>query len=161
MRKAVIVTGTPGTGKTLIAKRLSRLFKLIYVDVNGLIKKNKLFDGYDKKFKTKLIDIKRLNKFLMNLIRNSNEPLVIDSHLSHYLPRMYVKLCIVTKCDLRVLKTRLEKRKYNQRKIDENMEAEILRTCYIEALENKHKIIEIDTSEIRKINKELNKIKIK
>ncbi len=161
MRKAVIVTGTPGTGKTLIAKRLSKLFKLIYVDVNDLINENKLFDGFDKKFKTRLVDIKKLNKFLINLIKNSNETLVIDSHLSHYLPKMYVKLCIVTKCDLRVLKTRLKKRRYSQRKIDENMEAEILRTCYIEALENKHKLIEIDTSNIRKINKELNKIKIK
>lgn len=161
MIKAVIVTGTSGTGKTLIAKRLSKLFKLIYVDVNDLIKKNKLFDEYDKKFKTRLVDVKKLNKFLIYLIKTSKEILIIDSHLSHYLPKKYVKLCIVTKCDLKILRKRLKKRKYNQKKIDENMEAEILRTCYMEALENKHKITEIDTSEIRKINKELNKLKIK
>jgi|SRR3989338_10049606 len=161
MVKAVIVTGTPGTGKTLIAKRLSKLFNLKYVDVSSLIKKNRLFDGFDRKFKTKLVDVKRLNRFLINLIKKSKETLVIDSHLSHYLPKKYVKLGIITKCNLKVLKDRLKMRRYNKRKIDENMEAEILRTCYVEAVERRHKIIEIDTSEIRKINKELNKIRIK
>jgi len=51
---------------------------------------------------------------------------VFDSHLSHYLPRKYVDLCIVTKTNTKKLYDRLKRRKYPKSKIDENMEAEIM-----------------------------------
>ncbi|MBI4155183.1 AAA family ATPase [Candidatus Woesearchaeota archaeon] len=159
MRKAIIITGTAGSGKTLVAKRLSKLLKLPYLDVKELIIKNKLYDGYDKKLKTRLIDVKKLNKFLISLIKKSQKTLIIDSHLGHYLPRRYVNLCIITKCNLKTLLKRLKKRKYNKVKIKENIEAEILKTCYYDAKEMGHKIIEIDTTNIKGINKQLRKIR--
>ncbi len=160
MKKAIIITGTPGTGKTVVARKLSKLLKLKYINVKDLIVKNKLFDMYDKKFKTRIVDVKKLNKFLINLIKDSKN-LIIDSHLSHYLPKEYVRLCIVTKCDLKTLLKRLKRRKYSKDKINENMEAEILMACYLEALEMKHKIVEIDTTDLGKINKQIKRIKIK
>jgi len=159
MKKAIIITGTAGSGKTLVAKMLSKLLNLPYLDVKELIIKNKLYEGYNKKLKTRLIDVKKLNKFLINLIKKSQKTLIIDSHLGHYLPKEYVKLCVITKCDLKTLLRRLKKRKYNKVKIKENIEAEILRTCYYEAKELGHKVIEIDTTNIKCINKQLRKIK--
>ena len=38
----VIVTGTPSTGKTTIAKRLAKKINAMYVDVNKLVKKHVL-----------------------------------------------------------------------------------------------------------------------
>ena len=44
------------------------------------------------------------------------------------------------------MKKRLELRKYNKNKIRENLNAEIFDLCHIEALENKHKVIVVDTT---------------
>ena len=144
--KAVIVSGVPGTGKTFVAKRIAKQLKAQYMDVNNLIKENKLYNSYDKKFKSYVVDEKKFKKFFADLIKKSKKLLIIDSHLSHLIDRKYVKLCVITKCDLKILKKRLMKRKWSKEKIKVNMESEILDICYNEALENKHKIQIIDTS---------------
>lgn len=141
----ICVSGSVCTGKTTLAKLIAKKYKLKYVDVNKLIKKHKLYEKYDRKFKTYLVDIKKLNKFLIKLIKK-NKNLVIDSHLSHYLPKKYVNLCIITKCDLKILEKRLKKRKYSKEKIRENLDAEIFNICLNEAKEMKHKIKIIDTT---------------
>ena len=87
-----------------------------------------------------------MNKILIEIIEKSKKDLVIDSHLSHYLPKKYVDLCVVTKCDLKVLKKRLEKRKYSKEKIRENLDVEIFDICLNEAKEKGHKVKVVDTS---------------
>ena len=141
----ICVSGIPCTGKTTLARKLSKQFNYKYIDVNKIIKDNKLNEKYDKKRRCYIVDIKKLNKLLIKLI-NAKENLVIDSHLSHYLSKKYVDLCIITKCDLKVLEKRLKKRKYNKSKIRENLDCEIFDVCLNEAKERKHKIIEIDTT---------------
>ena len=142
--KTIIVSGTPGTGKTTYAKSLAKEKKYLYLDVKAFIKKNNLSDGYNKEMDTEIIDIKKLNKALLNFLDEENEKhthgVVIDSHLSHYLPSSSVDKCIITKCHLPELKKRLSKRKYSNEKIRENLDAEIFDTCRIEALEAGHKV---------------------
>lgn len=143
--KAIIVSGSVASGKTTFSKKLAKKNNYEYIDVSSLIKKNRLFDGYDKKRKCYIIDTNKLNRFLTKLIQNSKKTLVIDSHLSHYLPEKYVKLCYITKCDLKKLKKRLEKRKYSKNKIKENLDAEIFDICLEEAKKAGHKIRIIKT----------------
>jgi adenylate kinase len=141
----IIVTGSVCTGKTTLAKKLSKLLKYKYLDVNQLIKKHNLREKYDRKLHSYPVDIKKLNKILIKEIKE-NKDLIIDSHLSHYLPKKYVGLCIVTICKLSELRKRLEKRKYPNTKIQGNLEAEIFQTCLIEAKQNKHNILVVDTT---------------
>ena len=148
--KIIIITGTPGTGKTVLAKKLANLLNFTYIDVNLIIKTNKLSLNYDKKRSTYIININKLNRILISLVKNTNKSLIIDSHLSHYLPSKLVDLCIVTKCDLKVLIKRLRKRKYSLNKIRENIDSEIFDICLNEAIEDNHNIMIIDTS--KKIN---------
>jgi len=186
----IIVTGSVGTGKTTLSKRLAKKLNFDYIDVNKIIKKYNICEGYDKKRKSKIVDVKKLNKMLINEINNyrnsiQNNPIkkiknnnnilikieknikeiikgiIIDSHLSHYLPSKYVDLCIVTKCELMELKNRLKKKKYSKDKVRENLDAEIFDICLNEAKENKHKIITIDTTKginIIKISKKVDKL---
>ena len=159
--KVIVVTGTPGTGKTILAKKLCNKLNFHYIDVNKIIKKYNISEGYDRKRKTKIVDIKKLNKTLIKEIDNIKKTIknkinkklknkktkygiIIDSHLSHYLPKRYVDLCIVTKCDLKELKKRLKKRKYSKSKIRENLDVEIFDICLNEAKENRHKVFIID-----------------
>ena len=152
--KVIIVTGTPATGKTTLSKELAKKLNFYYLDVNGIIKKYNISEGYDRKRKTKIIDIKKLNKALIKEINNKKikKDIIIDSHLSHYLPKKYVDLCVVTKCNLKILKNRLKKKKYSEDKIRENLDAEIFDICLNEAKENKHKIIVVDTTKSIKIS---------
>jgi len=155
MKKIVIVTGTPGTGKTYIAKAVAKAFSLKYINVKKVILKDKLSEGYDKKRKTKIIDANKLSKSLVLVLKNPDKGIVIDSHMSHFIPSKYVDLCIVTKCDLKELNKRLKKRGYHKSKIRENLDSEIFDICYNEAKERKHKILVIDTT------KRMNMVNIK
>ena len=145
--KVIIVTGSVASGKTTISKKLAKKLNCKYIDVNKIIQKNKLSSSYDKKRKCKIIDTKKLNKVLIKIIKDSKTPLVIDSHLSHYLPKKYVDLCIVTKCSLKLINKRLKKRRYNKEKIKENLECEIMDICLNEAKELKHNILVISTTQ--------------
>ena len=151
--RVIIVTGTPGTGKTTISKFICKKFNYKYIDVNRLIKKHNLRDGYDKKRRCYIIDEKKLCRILIKEINNQKNSatkqnfcgIVIDSHLSHYLPKEYVELCIVVKCNLKTLEQRLKKRRYNKGKIRDNIDCEIFDICYHEAVEIGHKVLIVDT----------------
>ena len=66
--KVLIVTGTPGTGKTTLAKTIASKLHLNYIDINKIVKKYNLSESYDRKRRTKIIDIKRLNRALIKEI---------------------------------------------------------------------------------------------
>ncbi len=156
--KIIAVSGTSGTGKTTLSKKLAKKLNFFYIDVNKFILKHKLSEGYDRKRRTKIIDIKKLNKFLikeLSTLRKFNikkiNGIIIDSHLSHYLPRKYVDFCIVTKCDIKELNKRLKRKKFNGNKIQENLQSEIFDICYNEALGRRHKVLVVNTTKGFKI----------
>ncbi len=140
--KVLIVTGTPGSGKTTFAKKMAKKRKYVYISVNSLITKNKLHEKYDNALKTKIVDTKKLSVFLMKRIRSLDaKGVVIDSHLSHFLPASFVDTCYVMTCTLSKLKQRLKKRRYSTLKLRDNLEAEAFQTCLIEAQERGHNVV--------------------
>jgi adenylate kinase len=146
--KVMLVTGTPGTGKTTVAKRLAKKYKAEHINVNKIIKDNKLRESYDCIRKSYVVDIKKLNNVLMKIIaqaKREKTSIIIDSHLSHYLPAKYVDVCYVIKTSLKKLKNRLQKRRYPKSKIQENMQCEIFDICLMEAKEAGHKVKIITT----------------
>lgn len=151
----IIITGTPGTGKTTLAKKIARNFHYTPVGVTALIKKKKLAESYDKKRCCPVVDAVKLEKALQQYIEECRHRalqqkrevrLVIDSHMAHVLGPAYVDLCIVTRCDLKVLLSRLHKKKYSRQKIADNMESEIMEVCLSEAVDNGHDPLIIDTT---------------
>ena len=136
----IVITGTPGTGKTTLAKILMDNLNFPILDVNKFIKEKKLSSGYDKVNKCEIIDIKTLNKEIIKEIKKVQQEkkpngVIIDSHLSHYLPKKYIDLCLVTKCELKTLEKRLKERKYTKNKIRDNLDSEIFDICLNEAKE--------------------------
>ncbi len=152
-KKVIIVTGTPGTGKTTLAKGLVPLLKTKYLDVNSLVKENDgIVESFDNERDCFVVDEKKLIGILLDLIKRSKNSVVIDSHMSHYLPKSKVDCCIVTKCDIKVLKKRLEERQYSEAKIKENIESEIFEVCLQEAKENGHNVLVVNTENGIEIN---------
>ena len=136
-----------------------------YLDVNELILRKKIYDGYDRKRKTKIIDVRKLSRSLVKEISlmktKKANGVIIDSHLSHYIPNKFVDRCLVTKCSIKELNNRLKRKKFGSTKIKENLEAEIFDVCHTEALEKGHKVTIVDTSKGFNINSIARKIGVK
>lgn len=149
----IVVSGTPATGKTTVAKKIAKACGYKYVDVNKIIKENKLCEEYDKARHCNIVDVEKLKQVLANEIAKGAD-LVIDSHMAHFLGKKYVDLVVITTCELKTLEKRLRERKYPESKVRENLDAQIFEICKVEAEEAGHTILEIDTEkeiEIKKI----------
>jgi len=149
--KVIIVTGTPGTGKSTISKIIARITNFDYLDVNKIIDNDGICEGYDEIRKCKIVDVNALNDILKKIMTEKSEAgckgMVIDSHLSHHLDKENVDLCIITKCNLKILEKRLIERGYDEAKVRENLDSEIFDVCANEAEELGHNLTIIDTSE--------------
>ena len=141
--KKIIITGTPCTGKTTVADLLGKKLKMPVTHITELVKEKKL--GIRKESGAIVVSMKKLWKEL----KDTNG--IIDGHLACELP-LKDALVIVLRCRPPVLRDRMKKRKYPERKIKENLEAEALDYCTILAEKNypEGKVFEIDTSD-RKI----------
>ncbi len=140
----VAVSGTPGTGKTEVAKRLSRSLGWMYVSLNDLAEEEDLYEGYDSKRRCRIVDIDALRREV-EILGVSHNNIVIDGHYSHDMP---CDIVFVLRTDPKVLRKRLAERKYWKSKLKENMEAELMDVCKVESLEQGKNVYEIDTTHI-------------
>ncbi len=141
MSKLIIITGTPGTGKSTLAKLIAKLgyFRL---DLHHYYQQ--LSTGYNRKKQSYDIDYEKFEKLVKEKLKE-HPKIVLDSHISHLLPLNMVGSCIVLTCtDLKELKKRLQKRKYPLAKIRENLDSEIFQICLTEA--QKHHPLVFDTA---------------
>jgi len=161
--KRVIISGTPGTGKTSVSKLIIQKISGRMISLNELAISNKLTINYDRKRETSVIDAEKVIeqvKKLMDLYTKENiEFLIIESHFSDIIPNNLIDYAIVLRCHPDELIKRLEKRNYRKEKIIENVQAEILGNCMNYLIEKnlKRAIIEINTTNL-KIESVANKI---
>lgn len=137
------LTGTPGTGKTALSAELRRR-GIEVVDGKEFIRENGLLGEYDADRDTYEVDLEALNDSLDGF-RSVEHPVVLDSHLSHFMDSRGI---IVLRCAPDVLAGRLASRGYAERKIRENVQAEILDEILCEASETDIPIGEVDTTSI-------------
>lgn len=142
MMKLIVITGTPGTGKTTLAEVLTE--KGFYrLDLHRHYKD--ISTGYNRNKQCYDIDLEKLEKLIRQKMKEHSK-IVVDSHISHLLPKRLVDLCVVLTCsNLKKLKKRLENRKYSKKKVRENLDAEIFQVCLTESLEKGHQVKILDT----------------
>lgn len=140
MARIITITGTPGTGKTEVAKILAQKLRFELISINDLIENKELRYTIDKTRNTKVVDIKELQNIISRKFRKGS--LIVEGHYSHFLRS---DITIVLRCNPVELAKRLKKKGWNHAKIKENIEAELIGIVSAEAFRNK-RAIEIDTT---------------
>ena len=150
--KILIVSGTPGTGKTTISNNIQNYIEAKVISLNELAISENLVEKYDVKRETSVIDKKKIISFIIDLIedykKENPEFLIIESHFSDIVPERYIDFVIILRCDPDELYNRLKRRGYKREKIRENVQSEILGNC-VNYFMNKPintPILEIDTT---------------
>ncbi len=147
----IIITGTPGTGKTTVSKLLSKNLSIPLVAVNDLVEEKHIYHGNNKEKGYKEVDLDELDCELENLIDKHHEKgLIIEGHLAHFIKdSKYVDYIIVLRARPDILRKRLNTRNWSESKIQENIEAEALDICTYEAVENHdRKVNELDSTNL-------------
>ncbi|MCQ2056087.1 MAG: adenylate kinase family protein [archaeon] len=116
----IAITGTPGVGKSTVANLLSTKYKVI--DINSYAKRNGLLEEFDVELGSYNVDTNKLNDSLKYKTK-SREVVFLDGHLSHF---VNCDIIIVLRCDPNTIYKRLKQRGYSLRKIQDNIQSEIL-----------------------------------
>lgn len=147
--KCILITGTPGTGKSTLMGSLTKALEkhgsvVRPLLINDLIKTAKLYDEYDSHFDTYIIDDKKVRKYLKKYLTDANDDLsgrsapdfwILETHTVTTVPKDLPVLVVALNARTEVLYDRLVDRAYKIDKINENMECEIMRVVVDEATE--------------------------
>jgi adenylate kinase len=104
----ILVTGTPGTGKTTFCEMLGLVTDLKHIDISGYIKERQLHAGYDREFDCYYLDEDRLCDELESSMKQGG--MIIDFHTCDFFPERWFDLVMVLRTNNRILYDRLMKR---------------------------------------------------
>ncbi|WP_048148315.1 adenylate kinase family protein [Palaeococcus ferrophilus] len=134
----IAITGTPGVGKTTTAKLLAEKLGYEYVSVKDLALEWGVGERVGEEVE---IDVDALAERFEREFQGKNA--VVDGHLSHLLP---ADIVVVLRLHPLEVAKRLGERGYDAKKLAENVEAELVDVCLVEALEEHENVIEVDTT---------------
>ena len=138
LKRLLVVTGTPGAGKSTIAQLLVSEFGFVHIDFHELIEKDPtLSSDFNKEKDCYDLDMDRVEELVRaQLLENPGKLMVLDTHVSQHLTAEIIFAAIIVRCsDLKVLEERLADRGYAAAKVKENLDAEIFDICHDETIE--------------------------
>ena len=148
-RRVILVTGTPGVGKTSISRLLASKLDAVYISLAELVERERLISGVDKARGTLIADTDRVSKRVQEIIKSSEGDVIVDSHYAvDVVPTKDVHMVFVLRRDPSELKSVMENRGFKEKKLWENLAAEILDVCLWDAVSTcgSDKVCEIDVS---------------
>uniref|UniRef100_A0A8C4R9X2 Adenylate kinase isoenzyme 6 n=1 Tax=Eptatretus burgeri TaxID=7764 RepID=A0A8C4R9X2_EPTBU len=127
----ILITGTPGVGKSTLGVQLATRTGLQHVCVGDLADIEQLYEGYDDEHKCHILDEDRVLDELEE--KMSAGGVIVDYHGCDFFPERWFQAVYVLRADTSVLYNRLQHRGYELRKVQENVQCEIFGTIFEEA----------------------------
>jgi adenylate kinase len=149
MKRVILITGTPCIGKTTVATALAAKLNAEYINLTDYAKTHGLIKGQDPERDTLIINEEGMQQSLVETIGNTiNQTMIIDGHYAPaVVPKQHVAHVFVLRRNPKELKELMEKRGYSSNKLWENLQAEILDTCLVEAVQtHSGRVCEIDAT---------------
>ncbi|QDZ20125.1 adenylate kinase [Chloropicon primus] len=150
----VLITGTPGTGKTSLASILAEQTGYSHIEIGRFVKDHNLHDGWDADLECYILNEDKVCDFLEE--RMSKGGNIVDHHGCDFFPERWFDHVVVLQTENGILYNRLEQRGYKGRKLQENIECEIMHVIVEEARESYKeeilKVLKSDTVEDQDAN---------
>lgn len=150
-KKIILVTGTPGVGKTALSRLLASKLNALHIDLGELVKRENLTSGIDKARDSLIADMDKVSRRVQEIIRECERDVIVDGHYAvDVVPSDNINLVFVLRRNPDELKKTMEERGFRKEKIYENLAAEILDVCLVDAISacGSEKVCEIDVSGI-------------
>ncbi|MCS7113590.1 MAG: adenylate kinase family protein [Nitrososphaerota archaeon] len=143
----IVVSGTPGVGKSTVSSRLAERIGFDLLDLNRWLLSEGFVLGFDELRRVHVVDLEsariRFSRF------KPADRTIVEGHLAHLVvPVDSISLAFVVRCHPIVLAGRLVSLGYTARKVLENVEAELLGVCVEEAIDmyGSKLVYEVDNS---------------
>uniref|UniRef100_A0A7E4VAU9 Adenylate kinase isoenzyme 6 homolog n=1 Tax=Panagrellus redivivus TaxID=6233 RepID=A0A7E4VAU9_PANRE len=132
----ILITGTPGTGKTTTASRVATELGFAHLNVSEIAIANKFVDSFDDQVASFNLDEDKLLDYLEAYLGSHDGGYVVEYHGCELFPERWFDLVIVLRCDNTLLYDRLKARGYNEKKLTDNIDCEIFGILSEEAKES-------------------------
>ncbi|MEM4735787.1 MAG: AAA family ATPase, partial [Candidatus Thorarchaeota archaeon] len=99
---------------------------------------------------TGVIDEDCLVEAIDSLLDEIAGRVIVEGHYIDLVPYRYVEVAVVLRTHPEVLRQRLIERGYSRAKVDENVEAEVMGVCQLDAIDafGEEKVYEIETTQV-------------
>lgn len=146
-KRVILITGTPAVGKTTLATKLAEQLNAQCVNLTDFAKTENLIIEEDKARDSAIIDEQKLRRKLRTLISKAETDIILDGHYAAAVtPKALVTNVFVLRRNPIELRMFMQKRGYSQAKQEENLSAEVLDVCLVEAIrkQEKDKVCELN-----------------
>ena len=146
----IVIGGSPGTGKTKVAKILGSKLSVEVISLGQLADESGCITAEDKARQTGIINEDCLVDVLDELTDDKSKSMVIEGHYIDLVPSSAVQWVFILRTHPETLKMRLSERNYSIEKVTENVEAEVIGVCQLDALDafGEARVFEIDTTDL-------------
>lgn len=140
----ILITGTPGTGKSSVAKEVCRKKGWALLSLKEIAEGHGCITG--KEGGERIVDVRKLRAATLRELKGKKDA-VVEGHLGCEF-RLPVDFVFILRTHPDELRKRMRERKYPKMKIEENLMAEMLDYCsQVSAGHYKVPILEVDTTE--------------
>ncbi|KAL6879672.1 AAA domain-containing protein [Trichoderma longibrachiatum] len=160
MRSApnIIITGTPGVGKTTHSEILAERTGLRHLSVNQVVKDKECHEGWSDEYQSWIVDEDKLLDVIEDDVKAGGY--IIDWHACDLFPRSWIDLVVVLRTDSKTLYDRLEARNYAEAKLQENLDSEIMEVLLQEAREafDEEIVVELTSNDSEEMESNIDRI---
>ncbi len=117
-KRTIVVTGTPGVGKTVVSNLLASKLNALHIDIGEVVKQEKLWSEHDKARESLIADMPKLSKRIQETIQHSEQDVILDGHYAvDVIPARNINIVFVLRREPDELRVLMQKHGFSGKKM--------------------------------------------